>query len=72
MVANQQEWQQLEAVIQEWRTAHEGRDVDRIKSLWAQDYANLFFIAEENNDALVGWEAINKRFEGMRGGTRET
>ena len=69
MVANQQERQQLEAVIQEWKTAHTGRDVDRLKSMWAQDYDNLFFIAEENNDAIVGWEAINKRFEGMRGGT---
>ena len=69
MVASQQDKQQIESLVQKWKVAHEGRGVDTLKSMWDQEYPHVFGIFEENNDALVGWDAMNTRYEGMRGGT---
>jgi uncharacterized protein (TIGR02246 family) len=68
MVATQQERQQVEAVIQEWKSAFEAKNIDRIKALWDQDYPQLLYIAEENNDHLSGWAAIDNYYNAIPGG----
>ena len=58
MVASQQDKSQVEAVISEWNAAFIATDVGRLKNLWDKDYPQLLYIAEENNDAVRGNDAI--------------
>ena len=67
MVATQQEKQQVEAVIEVWRSAFEAKDMDRLKGLWDQGYPQLLYIAEENNDHLGDWAAISKYYDAIPG-----
>ena len=65
MVATQQERQQVEAVIREWLSAFESKNMERVKALWDQDYPQLLYIAEENNDHISGWAAIDNFYNGV-------
>ena len=65
MVASRQERQQVEAVIRDWMSAFESIDIERVKSLWDKDYPNLLYIAEENDDHLEGWAAIDQYYNGL-------
>ncbi len=37
----------------------------RVKSLWDQSYSQLLYIAEENNDHLSGWSAIDEYYNAI-------
>ena len=65
MVASQQEKSQIEAVINQWRQAFTAKDVDSLKNLWDKDYPQLIYIAEENNEADRGFDAISKYYAGV-------
>ena len=58
MVASQQDKSQVAAVISEWNAAFIATDAGRLKNLWDKDYPQLLYIAEENNDAVRGNDAI--------------
>lgn len=66
-MATTEEKQGVEAVIEEWKSAFAAKDVARIKSLWDQDYGQLLYIAEENNDSLSSWAAINEYYDAIPG-----
>ena len=65
MADTQQESQQVEAAIREWWSALVARDVERLKSLWDQDYPQLIYIAEENNGPLRDWAAISSYYDNI-------
>ncbi len=62
-----QDKQQVESVIQDWRSAFASKDVARVKSLWDQGYSQLLYIAEENNDHLSSWAAIDEYYNAIPG-----
>ena len=59
MVAGQQDKSQVEGVIREWEAALIAKSVERLKDLWDKDYPQLIYIAEEDNDAHRGFDAIS-------------
>ena len=63
MVASQEEKQQVEAVIQEWKSTCEVTDMESVKALWDQDYHQLIFIAEDANDPLTDWASISAFYD---------
>ena len=66
MTTNEQEKRQVEATIQEWKSALLATDPDRLRALWDQDYPQLLYIAEENDDPITEWAAISKYYDGLR------
>ena len=60
-----QDKQQVESVIQEWRSAFAAKDMAGVKSLWDQSYSQLLYVAEENNDHLSGWAAIDEYYNAI-------
>ncbi len=62
-----QDKQQVESVIQDWRSGFAAKDIARVKSLWDQSYSQLLYIAEENNDHLSGWAAIDEYYNAIPG-----
>ena len=65
MTTSAQAKQQVVAVIEEWKAALSRNDVARVKRLWDQDYSNLLYIAEENNDAVKGWKGVSDYYDGL-------
>ena len=65
MPTTEQQKQEVKAIIEQWLDALNALDVDRAKSLWDQSYSQLLYIAEENNDAVVGWPGINDYYNGL-------
>ena len=65
MVASSQEREQVEAVIHEWNAAANAKDVARLKALWDQDYPQLLYIAEENDEALSDWASISRYYDAL-------
>ena len=65
MVASEQEKRQIEATIQEWKSALLAKDPKRLKALWDQDYPQLLYIAEENNEPITDWASISKYYDGL-------
>jgi uncharacterized protein (TIGR02246 family) len=65
MVASQQDKSQVEAVIREWNEAFVATDPARLKGIWDNDYPQLMYIAEENNDCLRGSDAIATYYGGI-------
>ena len=63
MVGAREEREQVEAVIQGWMSSLAENDRERLNSLWDQEYQQLIYIAEENNDALLSWGAISKYYD---------
>ena len=64
-MASQQENQEVESVIREWNAGFNNKDIPRIKAQWDQNYPQLIYIAEENNDALLDWASINNYYDGL-------
>ena len=62
-----EEIKQVESVLQEWRSAFAAKDMGRVKSLWDQSYSQLLYIAEENDDHLSGWAAIDEYYNAIPG-----
>lgn len=62
MVTSKQDKSQVEAVIREWRASFVAKDVGRLKNLWDKDYPQLIYIAEEDNAAHRGFDAISKYY----------
>lgn len=60
-----QDKDQVTSVIEEWAAALSVGDVERIKSTWDKSYENLIYLAEENNDAALGWNAIEHYYNGL-------
>ena len=65
MVANREEKQQVEAVIQAWKTSFAAADVEAVKELWDQDYPQLIYTAEESNDHLTDWASISEYYDAI-------
>ena len=62
MVASQQDRSRVEEVIEEWRAAFMAKSVERLKGLWDEDYSQLIYIAEEDNDPHRGFDAVSKYY----------
>ena len=65
MVAGELEKQAVEAVIQEWLSALNANDGQRVKALWDQSYPQIIYIAEENNDAIFGWPGVDSYYDAL-------
>ena len=60
-----QDVQQIEEVIQQWMAALNACDTEAVKKVWDESYDSLIYIAEENNDALYGWEGVEGYYNGL-------
>jgi ketosteroid isomerase-like protein len=60
-----QDKQQVQGVIEEWERALQAASPGRLKALWDQSYPQLLYIAEENDDALTDWGAIDKYYDAL-------
>ena len=65
MVASQQDKSEVDAVIREWQGALIAKGVDRLKDLWDKEYSQLIYIAEEDNEAHRGFDAIGKYYDNI-------
>ena len=64
-MANQQDMQAVKEVIQEWMSALNECDTERVKKVWDETYDGLTYIAEENNDALHGLAGVDSYYNGL-------
>ncbi len=62
-MSTQSDKEQVQGLIRDWASAFGSVDIDRIKGLWDQDYSQLIYIAEENNDHLSSWSEINGYYD---------
>ena len=62
---NQQDMQSVKEAIQEWMSALNECDTQRVKKVWDESYEGLTYIAEENNDALHGWAGVDGYYNGL-------
>ena len=69
-MANARDIAAVEEVIHEWLAALKALDAERVKSVWDSTYDNLIYIAEENNDALLGWAGVESYYKGLSDVTR--
>ena len=65
MVASQQEKSEVAAVIRDWQTAFTAKTAEGLQSLWDEDYPQLIYIAEEDNDAHRGFDSISKYYSNI-------
>lgn len=61
----EQDLQAVKEVIQEWLSALNECDTERVKKVWDESYDGLTYIAEENNDALHGWVGVDGYYNGL-------
>ena len=69
-MASQQDKQQIQAVIESWKDGFVAKDMEKVKSLWDQSYPQLLYIAEENDDELTTWAAINDYYNAVPGAVK--
>ena len=60
-----QDEQQVQEVIDRWMSALNACDTEAVKTVWDESYPDLIYIAEENNDALHGWEGVEGYYNGL-------
>ena len=60
-----QDEQQVQEVIDRWMSALNACDTEAVKTVWDESYPDLLYIAEENNDALHGWEGVEGYYNGL-------
>ena len=60
-----QDEQQVQEVIDRWMSALNACDTEAVKTVWDESYSDLIYIAEENNDALHGWEGVEGYYNGL-------
>ena len=60
-----QDVQQVQEVIDQWMSALNACDTEAVKKVWDESYSDLIYIAEENNDALHGWEGVEGYYNGL-------
>ena len=65
MTTIEKQKQEVISVIGQWLAALNAMDVEKVKALWDQQYPQLLYIAEENNDAVEGWPGINDYYNGL-------
>ncbi len=56
---------QVQEVIDRWMSALNACDTEAVKTVWDESYPDLIYIAEENNDALYGWEGVEGYYNGL-------
>ena len=61
-----QDKQQVREVIDRWMAALNDCDTEAVKRVWDESYPHLIYIAEENNDALHGWEGVEDYYNGLK------
>ena len=63
MPASEQDIQQIAVVIEQYRRGFATLDIDALKTIWAQDYHQIIYIAQEMAQPLWGWEAVEHYYE---------
>ena len=66
-MSTQSDKQQVEALIREWGSGFGAADMERVKAVWDQNYPQLIYVAEENNDHMTSWAEINDYLDAIPG-----
>lgn len=63
MAANEQDRQQIAAIIEQYRQGFAAMDSDRLKAIWDQDYGNIIYIPQEMAQPLLGWAEVEQYYK---------
>jgi ketosteroid isomerase-like protein len=62
---NEQEPQQIVAVIEQYRRGFATLDVETLKDIWDQEYDNIIYIAQELAEPVQGWLGVEQYYNGV-------
>ncbi len=67
MAASEQDFQQMAAVIEQYRRGFATLDVERLKAIWDKEYDAIIYIAQEKAQPVRGWAGVERYYEGVAG-----
>jgi len=70
-MATEQETQEVRQAVEAWVAASISGDLNRLKSLWDQQYPNPVYIAQENELPIQDWAGIADYYGDMLAGVSE-
>jgi site-specific recombinase len=63
MAANEQDGQQIAAVIEQYRRGFATVDLEALKAIWDQDYDNIIYITQELAQPVRGWAGVEHYYK---------
>ena len=62
MSANEQDAQQIKAVLETYSKSWEAMDWEGLKSIWDPEYEHILYIPEEREQPVRGWAEVEEYF----------
>jgi ketosteroid isomerase-like protein len=67
MSAQEQDKQQIMAVIERYRRGFATMGVEELKAIWDQDYDRIIYIAQEMAQPVRGWSGVEHYYQRVAG-----